>query len=899
MSLFILLFVIISSIKVFGQTATINATGTLGSYITGSVNAAGLKNDGDMINLSSTSNKGWATFDLSSIPANALITDVTLNFTTTSASVSSGAINYIYGFSGNPATMSGTTLYNSIGAGISIDASTWIAGNINTIVLGATSLSFFQTNIGQTQVNFGFERGGLNMYHINGYGAASSQQPQLVITYVLQTNCIGTPAPGTTVSSLPNACSSSALDLSLQNSFIGQYGITYQWQTSSNGTTFVNSLYDTLAVFSTTQSSTTYYQCIVGCSFTSNSAISSAIQVSQNGPTSCYCASSAVVTGNQEIFGVQFGLLNNTSDCSTTAPGAGSINQQYSNYTTLAPASFTKGLAYNLGVTINTCGGFWGEDLAVFIDFNQDGDYLDSGENVYTSPYSIGVANAVRGNIVTIPCDAVLGNTGMRVVYTEGGGSASCGTYGYGETEDYLINILGSPLSYNNSAAIQQTGFVAPGFNDRAILRVPVAMSGCGVATATNFIFNTSGTNNVGDIANAKLYRTDNNKTFSTTKLLASIAAPSGAIVFTVNDTLLNNDTTNYWLAYDINVGATLANVVDARFDSIKILGAYRIPFVSNPSGNVTINSPMTFVSADATQALLAKVESGTTNNRILGMEVVTSATGASINVTQFELSTNGTTDTSNIRNIKVWYTGNSSTFATSNQFGTTLPLLPTAATFSITGTQGLNNGTNYFWLTYDVSNTATVGNYIDAEFISATVAGTSQIPSTSAPSGSRQIRAPYCASSATSAFDEEIFGVQLGSLSNTSTCSSIATGAGSISQLYSNYTTLTPIDFTRGITYPLGVTINTCGGFWGEDLAVFIDYNQDGDFLDAGENIYTSPFTTGSANLVLGANIIIPCYASLGETRMRVVYTEGGGSTSCGTYDYGETEDYLINILG
>ena len=891
-----------NSMKIEAQTTiNINTNGTAGSYITGSVNTGGTKNDGDMVNISSTTNRGWATFDLSTIPSNALITGVTLNFTTTSASVTSFATNYVYGFNGDPATMTGTSLYAACGTGVTLDASTWNAGALNTKIFTSTGLSFLQANIGQAQVNLGFVRGSTNRYHIYGYGASASQQPQLSITYVLQSNCTGTPNPGTTVSSVASVCAGSTVDLSIQNNFTGQYGITYQWQTSSNGTTFTNSLNDTLPTLSITQNSTTYYQCIVGCGFTSNSATSNAIQVSLNGPTSCYCASTATFTGDEEIVGVQFGALNNISNCSSTAPGAGSTNQLYSNYTTLAPVNFTKGFTYNLDVTINTCGpfgSFYGEDIAVFIDYNQDGDYLDIGENVYTSPYAVGTAGAVRSSSIIIPCDALSGNTGMRVVYTEGGGSTSCGSYGAGETEDYLINIIGNPLAYVSSAAVQQIGVVAPGALDKPILRVPVNMVGCGVATANNFVFNTAGSSNVGDIVNAKLYRTDNSKTFSTTKLLANIANPNGSFTFSVNDTLLNNDTTNYWLAYDINAGAILANIVDARLDSIEILGAYRIPAISNPAGNIVINSPMTFVSANATQSLLNRVESGSVNNRILGMEVVTSAVGASINLTQFVLSANGTTDTSNIKNIKVWYTGNTNTFDTTTQFGSTLTSLPASATFSFFGTQGLSNGTNYFWLTYDVTSSASVGNLLDAEFISATVAGTPQNPALSAPSGTRQIRAPYCVSSATNTGDEEIFGVQFGALNNTSDCSTTAPGNGSVHLLYSNYTTLSPVSFTKGLAYNLGVTINTCGGFFGENVAVFIDYNQDGDFLDAGENIYTSPFATGSANLVLGGNITIPCNASLGETRMRVVYAENVGAASCGTYGYGETEDYLINII-
>lgn len=63
-------------------TVTITAIGATGSYVTGSVNSAGVKNDGDMINITSTANAGWAKIDVSSLPVSAVITNVLCAFTT-------------------------------------------------------------------------------------------------------------------------------------------------------------------------------------------------------------------------------------------------------------------------------------------------------------------------------------------------------------------------------------------------------------------------------------------------------------------------------------------------------------------------------------------------------------------------------------------------------------------------------------------------------------------------------------------------------------------------------------------------------------------------------------------------------------------------------------------------
>ena len=94
-----------------------------------------------------------------------------------------------------------------------------------------------------------------------------------------------------------------------------------------------------------------------------------------------------------------------------------------------------------------------------------------------------------------------------------------------------------------------------------------------------------------------------------------------------------------------------------------------------------------------------------------------------------------------------------------------------------------------------------------------------------------------YCASAAQYTFDEEIFNVTLGTMNNTSTCTTLAGGPGSILERYSNFTSgagapAVP-NLAAGSTTAGSVTIGSCGSFnYTSGLAVFIDFNQDGDFI-------------------------------------------------------------------
>lgn len=145
-----------------------------------------------------------------------------------------------------------------------------------------------------------------------------------------------------------------------------------------------------------------------------------------------------------------------------------------------------------------------------------------------------------------------------------------------------------------------------------------------------------------------------------------------------------------------------------------------------------------------------------------------------------------------------------------------------------------------------------------------------------------------YCASNGNSTNDEYISRVQLGSINKTS-------GAGTTSTGYSNFTN-TSTDLSKGATATIRVTPTWTGTKYNEGYAVFIDYNKDGDFTDAGETVWTK---AASQTTPAVGTFTIPAGAATGATRMRVSMKYNGIPTSCESFQYGEVEDYTVNIVG
>ncbi|GAA3644633.1 zinc-dependent metalloprotease [Flavivirga jejuensis] len=143
---------------------------------------------------------------------------------------------------------------------------------------------------------------------------------------------------------------------------------------------------------------------------------------------------------------VQFNAINNTS-----AKPSG-----YSDYTSII-TDINRNVPYDLVVNVNTDDNYT-TFTKVWIDWNQNCSFDDVGEE-----YNLGNATNVTNGItslspllITVPIDAVFGNTIMRVSTKFGTFPTSCENGFDGEVEDYTLNILSSDFVYNTSITLVQ-----------------------------------------------------------------------------------------------------------------------------------------------------------------------------------------------------------------------------------------------------------------------------------------------------------------------------------------------------------------------------------------------------------------------------------------------------------
>jgi hypothetical protein len=146
-----------------------------------------------------------------------------------------------------------------------------------------------------------------------------------------------------------------------------------------------------------------------------------------------------------------------------------------------------------------------------------------------------------------------------------------------------------------------------------------------------------------------------------------------------------------------------------------------------------------------------------------------------------------------------------------------------------------------------------------------------------------------YCTSAPLSSADSRINNVTLSNLNNTPP-------AGCTT--YSDYTNLT-VQLEQNQTYPLSLTLGTCGANFNKIARVFIDWDGNGAF-DANELVATTDII--SATGVYTSNITVPASVTPGNfSLMRVVMTETSDSSTvkaCGAYAKGETQDYRVQFL-
>jgi vibriolysin len=137
----------------------------------------------------------------------------------------------------------------------------------------------------------------------------------------------------------------------------------------------------------------------------------------------------------------------------------------------------------------------------------------------------------------------------------------------------------------------------------------------------------------------------------------------------------------------------------------------------------------------------------------------------------------------------------------------------------------------------------------------------------------------PYCDSQGNNFSYEWIGRVQVDDLDN-------ASGAAG----YTDFTSISE-GLTGGSNVSVTLTPEFSSTIYTEYWKIWIDYNGDHDFEDAGEEVFSAVGTAAvSGNFTVASGIDI-------TTRMRVSMKWNATQTPCETFSYGEVEDYTVVI--
>ncbi len=237
------------------------------------------------------------------------------------------------------------------------------------------------------------------------------------------------------------------------------------------------------------------------------------------------------------------------------------------------------------------------------------------------------------------------------------------------------------------------------------------------------------------DISNVKIFYTQSLSAFNTSPLFGS--SPDLSIPI-AGYAKLSDEKNYFWVTYDISENATPENIIDVECTIISFNGAAgdQVPTITSPVGYRTIDPIMNLLSEACFTASTDDVMQNKNDYAIIGINIQTENSSDPLNISEIKFKPTGSDDfTNDVYKVNLYYTANSDVFDTNNLFGTA-----TTNDTIITGSQELELGNNYFWITYDIYSSATVGNKVDAECHYLMIEGIKYFPTDSAPAGNRTI---------------------------------------------------------------------------------------------------------------------------------------------------------------
>lgn len=250
--------------------------------------------------------------------------------------------------------------------------------------------------------------------------------------------CTGAPAEAAIVSSATNGCIGTEAVLSFSTPY--EVPMAYQWQSSEDGITYTDVADANASTYIATIITDKWYRTNVTCTESGQSTLTSPIKLTSTG-FPCYCQIT-FDNGVEPITHVSFAGIDNSS--SAEIDGSPAIE----DFTALPPGQVEPGKSYTFSLQGNTDVGYENV-ICVYIDFNRNGSFSDSGEKyplsqiLYNSTGTDGIT--VSRNII-IPANTTPGLVIMRIVKQTDALSdldpcSSDSAANFGQAEEYVLNV--------------------------------------------------------------------------------------------------------------------------------------------------------------------------------------------------------------------------------------------------------------------------------------------------------------------------------------------------------------------------------------------------------------------------------------------------------------------------
>jgi len=515
--------------------------------------------------------------------------------------------------------------------------------------------------------------------------------------------------------------------------------------------------------------------------------------------------------------------------------------------------------SYDLTVNLDTDGSYTIYARA-WIDWNHDGDFNDINEayDIGTTSNSSDGPTSLSPLSITVPSAATIGSTRMRVSGKYGSYADPNETGFDGEVEDYTINVIAPSTNDTDTEAYSGSQ--------------PAASNISSTSTAFTNVFEIEiedmGTSDglVTDVTNIRV-KPHSTNTADWTDHIADVKLNNGSDITigspTITDTYI-----------DIPISAGNLQIADGGSDVITLQ-------VQINNTGITDNAVLSFmVDADdhdftadasgsdfASEFMLGDFNSNDFTIDITGDELrfiqqptdVAISTAISPSVTVAFTDENGNIDTD--------FTGSGCAIGL-----TTTGSFDASATTQVDAVNGVATFTN---LVFDAEATDITLTTTDPDGWGWTNITSNQFDVTPVE---------YCTPAPSSGDGSGITNVTMGTIDNDS---------GQESGFYGDYSAQST-DVEQGstvncdITYETGFTYNT---------VIWVDWNNDEDFEDTGEEVYTGE-STSSEPTTLNASFSVPAGASLGAHRLRIGGADSGPPTPCYTGTYAIFEDYTINVI-